>query len=500
MMVRDKLAVVLTASLAAACARAAGPGPTEGDPPRYEVMLTAEEADGIRVVVRFARTPRLLRMSGNGAGQLPDGWATFVHDMSAVDGTGAALRVEKAGPREWRLEDRPADGLTLTYAVRLAHDSVTWPGGIDGAALRLPWGVFFSGRAVFVLPDSVEGPFRVAFRAPPGWNIAAGWPAVPGRKEEFEVPTPAALTESYAFVGAFEGFEIRRQGLDLSFALGGPTVTARADEFRSTAEDVVAYFTRTLGGAPRPAPGQSSGRVLAIINEGNVTDGEVIGSHINILLEPDPDPLGLLFSRFGLVHELFHLWNGKSIRSDGPEDWFSEGFTNYYALKAMRNTGMLDDAATLDVIADVFHARYVSDAGYGTLSMREAVDEKDDHWGLIYGGGLFTAICQDVEIRRSTGNARSLDDVMRVMYGRFAGSGRTFGVEDVREAIAAQSGHDPSGFFARHVLGPEPIPIAECLSRVGLEASVIEGRLSIQGVTTPGEPEAGILAGLLGAV
>jgi predicted metalloprotease with PDZ domain len=265
------------------------------------------------------------------------------------------------------------------------------------------------------------------------------------------------------------------------------------------AESVFDTYDETMGGPPRPAPGESSERVLTIINEADVTDGEVIGSHINILLEPDPDPMGQLFSTFGFAHELFHLWNGKSIRSSGSEDWFSEGFTNYYALKALHEAGMLDEASFLGVLGGIFYQRYVGDEGYGELSMREAVEiDKDGHWGLIYAGGLFTAICQDVEIRLSTANRRSIDDVMRAMYERYAGSSDEYGAADVEREIAGLSEHDPTAFFERHVMGKEPIPIAACLSRIGLEVDAVDGRLQIARPADLGADRAAMLAGMLG--
>lgn len=491
--------IAAVVGMATTCAESPASSPGEWDGPTYEIELTADEPGVIHVAARLPQPPARLQMSGNGAGQLPDGWATFVTSLRLTDEAGTPTVVERDGRNAWRVEGSASGPVQLAYTVELAHDTVDWPGGIDGAALQLPWGAFFSGRAVFVVPGEATGPTRVAFRTSPGWRVAAPWSPVPGEAGVYEAPSPTSLTESYVFVGDHEAFTVERNGVELAFALGGPSVVSRAAEFRSMAESVFDYYDSTMGGPPRPAPGESSGRVLTIINEADVTDGEVIGSHINILLEPDPDPMGQLFSRFGFTHELFHLWNGKSIRSNGPEDWFSEGFTNYYALKALHEADMLDEAAFLGVLGGIFYPRYVGDDGYGELSMREAVEiDKDGHWGLIYAGGLFTAICQDVDIRTSTANRRSIDDVMSAMYERYAGSSDEFGAADVERTIASLSEHDPAAFFERHVVGTEPIPIAACLSRIGLAVKVADGQLQI---TRPEDLEAdraAILAGMLG--
>jgi len=491
--------MVAVLGMVTACAESPASSSAEWDGPTYEMELTANEPGVIHVTARLPQTPTRLQMSGNGAGQLSDGWATFVTDLSLTDEAGSPIRVERDGRNAWRVGEGPTGAVRLGYSIDLAHDTVDWPGGVDGAALQLPWGAFFSGRAVFVVPEHATGPTRVAFRTSAGWDVAAPWSPVPGQAGVYEAPSPTSLTESYTFVGDHEAFTVERNGVELAFALGGPSVVSRAAEFRSMAESVFEYYDATMGGPPRPAPGESFGRVLTIINEADITDGEVIGSHINILLEPDPDPMGQLFANFGFTHELFHLWNGKSIRSNGSEDWFSEGFTNYYALKALHEAGMLDEPSFLGVLGGIFYPRYVGDEGYGVLSMREAVEiDKDGHWGLIYAGGLFTAICQDVEIRTSTANRRSIDDVMRAMYERYAGSSDEFGAADVEQTIAGLSEHDPAAFFERHVIGAEPIPIAACLSRIGLDAKAVDGQLQITRPENLEADRAAMLAGMLG--
>ena len=459
--------------------------------PIYDVTLQTDTPDRIRVEARLPGSWTALEMSDRGAGMLPDGWAHFVDDLRVTSADGEQVTVTKDDGRGWRLADTAEAAAdlgpaTLTYEVHLAHDTLSWPGGVDGAAMRLPWGAYFAGRAVFVVPEGYEGPVRVRFRTSPGWDVAAPWPAAAeveetefGQARDFVAPTVAALTESYAFIGDFDGFVVDRGGSDIAFALGGPSVIDRRTQFESLADEAFDYFIALMGDAPRPAPDEAMSRVLVLINEADQTDGEVIGNHINILLARNPDPFGRIFSTFGFVHELFHLWNGKSIRSAGPDDWFTEGLTNYYALKAVHQAGTLPEEQFYLLLENMLFARYVSDPGYGRLSLREAVEDKDGHWGLVYGGGMFAGICLDAAIRQASDDGASLDDVMRDMFERFGGSPDEFGLEDVAASVRRHGGYDPSPFLDRHVRGSEPIPVAECLSEFGLDAAVEDGRLRV---------------------
>ena len=410
----------------------------------------------------------------------------------------ARLDIVKDGPRSWRVTGGGTRGpVRITYEVHLAHDTVAWPGGIDGAALLLPWGAFSSGRALFVVPEGYDGPVRVRFGTGGGRIAVTPWPEVSGGATgTLEAPNPTTLTESYVFVGDFETFTVARGGFELAFALGGPSVVARSDDFRSLAGRTFDGFIDLMGDGPRPAPDEPTKRIVVGIDEAGVTDGEVIGSHINILLSADPDPLSRVWSTFGFVHELFHLWNGKSIRSAGPDDWFTEGLTNYYALKALHEVGELSTDAYFGFLEDLLHARYVADDGYGRLSLRGAMEDKHGHWGLVYGGGAFAGICLDAAIREASGDTASLDDVMRDLFDRYGGSSDQFALEDVAAAVRRHGGHDPIPFFERHVLGAEPIPVAGCLATFGLDASVRDGRLEVR---RPGDSEAsGRIEGLLG--
>lgn len=483
-MARHGLGLVLAGSLLAACSADDTASPARELMPAYEITYEAGTPGRLRVTAHLPGAPARLRMSERGADQLSDGWAHFVENLAVSTEGGDPVAVEKADGRAWRVEAagdaRPP--VVLTYDIRLVHDSVSWQGGVDGAAMALPWGAYFAGRAAFVTPDSLEGPVRVRLRPAAGGSAAASWPEAPdGASHTFVAPNAASLEESYAFIGEFEGFTVERGGFELAFALGGPSVIARRDEFRALADSAFDYYVALMGGAPRAAPGQAAGRILVIINEANVTDGEVIGSDINILLEKNPDPFGRLFSTFGLVHELFHLWNGKSIRPAGPDDWFKEGLTNYYALKALHRTGNLPEDVFYDLVGGMLYGRYVSDPGYGRLSPQEALVDKDGHWGLVYGGGMFAGLCMDAEIRRASGDERSLDDVMRSMFARFGGSADEYGLDDVAAAVrtAAGGGYDPGPFLDRHIRGAAPIPVAACLQDFGLVVSESEGGLAL---------------------
>jgi len=475
-----------------------GQGGSEA-PVAYTVTITADAPRLAVVDVVLPSGAKELHMSDLGAWHFDDRWSRFVRMLSAVDANGNQVSVDKAGSQRWRLGSGPSP-IRVRYVVDLAHDlEAEWPGGIDGAAYRTDWGVFYTGRALFVVPDGQPNDLLVRFDLPDEWHATTPWNALEGEQNSFEVTDEASLTESLVFAGAHENVVIERDGFEVLFALGGSSVIARKDQLGATADETFRYYVDLIGGPPRPPPGEATSRILIVMNEASATDGEVIGQHISMLLEPEPsDPMALAFAQSLFPHELFHLWNGMSIRRDGPEDWFSEGFTNYYTLKALYRSGAVDEERYFAFVNDLYYQRYSADDGTGMISMRDAVAEKDRHWGLIYGGGMFAAMCHDVAIRRRTRNAVSLDDLMRTMFERYGGSAATYTAADVEGLVSDLSGVDHADFYARHVHGVEPIPIDECLREAGFQAEVVEGQLRVSRKSSATPLEDSIINGMLG--
>jgi predicted metalloprotease with PDZ domain len=139
-----------------------------------------------------------------------------------------------------------------------------------------------------------------------------------------------------------------------------------------------------------------------------------------------------------LLHELVHFWNANTVRyASRREQWFSEGVTEYYALRLARELDMIsanDLAAKLAILA----GHYINDPAIGTLSLAGAGDERLRNYFLAYAGGATAALVLDVDIRLATKGSRSLDDVMRAMYSKY--DTHLFTNDDVRAELEAAVG------------------------------------------------------------
>ena len=422
----------------------------------------------------------LLYMSHMGANEFPSRWAFFVHGLKAEDMNGNSLRLDTLKGAQWRIQAAHNSRVKLTYELHLDHENFKWNGGIDGAAYTCDWGLFFTGRSIFIMSGDQKENLLVRYILPKEWQVSTPWEKFEDSDLEFLVNNQISLSDGMFFAGTHEEFVIKRDDFELIFAFGGEEIIKQKKSFTDMAEGVLDYYISLMGGVPNPAPDDKFKRALVVMNSSSQTDGEVIGNNLSILLQKDGDDMSQLIARFIFAHEFFHLWNGKSFAPEGEDcEWFKEGFTNYYTLKSLYHIGFLNEQSYLRVLDNFFYQRYHNDKGVGVISLTQG-DQKHDHWGLIYSGGFFAGISQDMIIRSSTKNKMSIDQVMRSLFEKYGGTNNLYTLEELKDLMSIASGKDQTTFFNTYIKGNKRIPLDYYLNMGGFEAKEADGKILIR--------------------
>ena len=431
-----------------------------------------------------------------GANQFPDRWARFVSNLQVSDANGRPVSLSGMSDGTWQFGEVSGEPITVRYQVNLDHEAHEWSGGVDGAAYWREWGVFYTGRSMFVANGEERGDIEVEFQLPDGWQVTTPWQEQGGQSNRFDVPDYESLATSLFFAGTHKEVSVRQGQFELLLALGGAQVTADESDYVGMARRVLDYYTELMGGIPRLSADEELFRAAVVINDAEITDGEAIGNNISIMLEPGGDPMSGTIARMIFVHEFFHLWNGKSFApQDDDAEWFKEGFSNYYTLKALHKIGFLEYESYLALLANFFYQRYDGDDGVGRFSMTNG-EMKHDHWGLIYSGGLFVAIEQDFKIRTATNNEKSLDDLMRHMYTEFGEN--NYSLADLERALSGLSGESQQTYFDRYITGIERLPVAQILGLAGIEVRTENGQTQFVMTEDPTGTQAALRRGLFG--
>lgn len=471
---------------------------TVSDSSSYSIKINKDNIKKAIVECLVKVEDSSLFMSSIGANQFPDRWAAFVHKLKATTPEGKPVKLKPEDGAKWKVHVSDGSYIKLHYEVHLDHEDHEWSGGVDGAAYAREWGVFYTGRSIFIMSGTEKQHINVSFNLPEKWSVSSPWNIMKNRNSTYLVDNLTSLADSMFFAGTHEEIILKRDDFQLIFALGGDDIIEQKESFSKMATGVLDYYIDLMEGVPNPSPDNKFSKSLVVINSSSKTDGEVIGNNISILLKKDGDKMSELIGRFIFAHEFFHLWSGKSFAPVSDDcEWFKEGFANYYTLKSLFHIGYLNKESYLKVLNDFFYQRYITDQGTGKLSMIDGT-LKHDHWGLIYSGGFFIGISQDMIIRSSTSNQSSIDDVMRMLFKKYGGTNEGYTLSELQELMSDASGKNQSTFFKTYVQGVTKIPLDHYLKMGGFNAVEENGKLLISLKNTTDSTEKQISDGLFG--
>lgn len=189
-------------------------------------------------------------------------------------------------------------------------------------------------------------------------------------------------------------------------------------------------------------------------------------------------------------HELFHVWNIKSIRPKEmlPYDYSKEnyartgyvyeGITTYYGDLVLARSGFFTLKEYLHEIALRFQ-KHVRNTGRFNYSVAQS---SFDTWldgytpGVpgrktsIYDEGSLIALMIDFIVRKNTDGLKSLDDVMQMMFNKFGKLNVGYTETDFKNICEEVSGVSFEDFFAVYINSPTSYEdkLTELLDYAGL--------------------------------
>lgn len=261
----------------------------------YQITINETDQKILQVEATFILEDSLLYMSPNGP--MPDRWPQYINRLELHDKNGAPLSVSKE-KTYWITQAKIGQPVTLSYQVSLTHSNQEWPGGIDGVAFTNNWGYFFTGRAIFVMNGDRRTNINVRFDTPKNWKVSVPWKDHASEKSNFDVKNHQDLTESLIMAGQHKRLIVSQDNLKLQFVLGGNGIIQQQEQIKNLAQETMSYYIDLMGGVPLTGS-KDNNTIMVVINQADQVDGEVIGSHISMLLDPQSPPTA---ADGGLVH------------------------------------------------------------------------------------------------------------------------------------------------------------------------------------------------------
>lgn len=190
-------------------------------------------------------------------------------------------------------------------------------------------------------------------------------------------------------------------------------------------------------------------------------------------------------------HELYHVWNVKSIR---PKEllpynfkkenyselgYIYEGITTYLGDLYLLKSGVFSLETYLRELSKQFQKHFDNSGRFAYSVSQSSYDTWLDGYvpGVpgrkvsIYTEGCLLAFVMDAKIRKATNNKRGIEEVMKRLYYNFAQNNKGYTEKDFIDQLENICGYSFQDFFNDYVHGTTPYEtiLLEALDFIGLE-------------------------------
>lgn len=455
------------------------PNATPASTTRLEYTLRVDPTDLTRISVelRVHDAPASMLVAAHAHPEYDDRYWRHVENLVATDETGRALDVVREDSVLWRIQNA-AGNVVVRYRVRFPPE--------DG--LRASWRPFLApsgglvgGPHSFLYVGGREAaPASVTLDLPPGWRVATGLPG-PSTARTFTAADVHTLMESPMLIGSLHEWTVRVRGIPHRvFYWPLPNATPfDTVAFVAGIEQLATQALNLFGSAPYD--------VYSFLFQDGAFGGGLEHPNSATLGAPSSDLARSPYA--GLTetaHEFVHTWNlmaikpveyrGVDFRVQPPVAglWFSEGLTLFYADLLLRRAELPTSDSTRIAHLESLIQRYLSAPGNARFSAEQvsrvaynaSPAALGDYTASSHLQGELIGTVLDLLIRDATDGARSMDDVMRLMYSRFTDRG--FTGADVQSAVDEVCGCRSAAVFDGHVRSGNPIDYGRYLAPLGL--------------------------------
>ena len=430
-------------------------------------------------------------------------FARHVQDFAAKDAAGQPLKWEKTNKDTWRVITNGAREWHATYRVYANELSVRT------SELNSDHAFWNNATLLMYLEGFLKSPSTVRVLAPDVWKVATGLPVVPGQKNTFRADNFDILYDSPFEASDFKTLVFNVKGVPHRIVIDGKG-NYDPERMRLDVQKIVETQVALMGEIPYRDYTfilhlrSNAGGGLEHLNSTalgyprfgfRIRSGDRATSAApNASETQERDYRGFL----SLVsHEFFHLWNVKRIRPDalGPFDytqenytkvlWVAEGITDYYSDLALRRAGLITESDFLNATARSMQQlqntpgrreQTVEESSFDSWIKYYRQDENSINSQVsYYDKGALLGLLLDLEIRKRSSGAKSLDDVMRYLYAEFFKKERNYGPSDFQKACELMAGSGLEEFFNKYVRGTEELDYNAALEAAGLRLDTTSG-------------------------
>lgn len=481
MFVRRLLAATAFTTLMAGAAQAQSYQVSFDNAVHHEARITVTYRDVGTAPVRF-------QMSRSSPGRYAiHEFAKNVYSVSAVDGQGRPLALDRTDPYGWTVPGH--DGtVSLSYTLFGDRSDGTYS-QIDAthAHLNMPatlaWATGFDDRPATVTFKPFSPDWTIATQLKPGSDPHT----FTAPNLQYLMDSPTELSNHMVREWTVDDAGVART---IRIAAHHAGTAEEMDIFAERAKRVVDAQIAVFG----DVPDFDFGTYTFIADYLPWVSGDGMEHRNSTIINNSRSFREANFGQIGtLSHEFFHAWNVERIRpaelepfdftraNPTPSLWFAEGFTSYYGPLTIRRAGVATvDAFLAEMGGQLNFVQNASGRRFGSpqeMSLRApfvdaaaSIDPTNDAiFVSYYPYGAVIAFGLDLTLRQRFPGV-TLDDLMRQMWRAHGVSETPYTPADLQAALAEVTG-DPAfaaEIFDRQIRGSDLPDFAPLLAQAGI--------------------------------
>ncbi|MBC5992683.1 M61 family metallopeptidase [Pontibacter cellulosilyticus] len=410
----------------------------------------------------------------------------FVTDFKALDKNGNALAVEQLDTNRWKISN--ANKLAkITYWVDDTFDAdvrenaVFEPGGTNIEAdknfLINPFGFigYFDGMK--------QVPYELNVTKPEGFYGATPLIATSSTatKDTYQVPNYVELADSPLMYNRPDTTVLNLGNTEVLVSVYSPSGRVTSKPIAANVRDILEAQRKYLGGT---LPVDKYAFLIYVPERVGKTGsyGALEHSYSSVYFLPEmPAEQFSSTIRDVAAHEFFHIVTPLNIHSEeiGNFDfinpkmskhlWLYEGVTEYFASHVQAHQGLYDLDTYLQKLREYIAAsrEYYNDTLPFTVMSAEVLDKYEKQYSNVYQKGPLIGLVLDIKLLEQSQGKYGLRNLMQDLSKTY-GKEKSFKDEELFDKIAELTYPGIREFFAKHVEGPQPLPLEETFRKVGI--------------------------------
>lgn len=410
-------------------------------------------------------------------------FAAGVQDFSAEDENGSVLSWAKTDKDTWRVQGNGSSNYDIKYKVFSNEFHLRSRGLNDERG-------FIDASAVLMYPEKLRYNLLelniVPYR---GWNVTTGLDNLNGRENVFTARDYDYLADCPIIIGTQKDYEFFVEGKEHTVSFSG-----EGNYNTDTVTNDLSKIVRTIYDFWGDLPYEHYTFMLQMSTQDFGATEHLNSTIINVhpLIFTNKDRYINFLST--CAHEFFHTWNVKQLRPKGlaPYDfskenyteelWIAEGLTSYYENIFLLSAGFLTPEKYFEALAgkiqndqerpgnyvqSLSESSYDAWIKYNNRTQNKRIAESD-----FYAKGANVGLLLDLEIRNSSGNKYSLDNVMKTMYANFPLNNGGYTNEDFIKVCEEYGGKSMKEFFDSYLYGLDTLDWKKYLNYAGLNLNI----------------------------